>query len=129
MQDPPISDALRRFLLSGALTVPHVEAILQLRGTPDQPWEARNLAQRLYLRPDVAAGLLSDLIGMGLVEPDTERPESVRYLPATMDLAELMEQLALAYTTYLGAVARLIHSAEGRKAHAFADAFRFKKET
>ena len=114
--------------MTGALTVPHVEAILQLRATPDQAWDAKELARRLYLRPEVVGGLLSDLHGMGVVEPDTGRPDSVRYFPATADLAELIEQLALAYTKHLGAVARLIHSVEGRKAHAFADAFRFKKE-
>ena len=126
--DPPIPEALHRFLLTGALTVPHVEAILQLRATPDQSWDAKGLAQRLYLRADVVADLLADLRSMGVVEADSLQPDRVRYFPVTADLTDLLEQLARVYTRHLGAVARLIHSVEGRKAHAFADAFRLKKD-
>lgn len=127
MPEPPIPDALRRFLLSGVLTVPHVEAILQLHSTPDELWDARRLAKRLYLRPDAVAALLVDLQELGIARCEQGGSESFRYFPTTVELTQLVEQLVASYTKHLSAVARLIHSVEDRKAKAFADAFRFKK--
>lgn len=124
-----IPDPLRRFLLTGALTVPHVEAILQLRADRRLPLDAGSLAARLYLRIGSAAELLSDLFAMGVAERVAADPPSYRYHPVSPDLAELLDQLDVAYATQLVAVTRLIHSIEGRKAHDFSNAFRWRKDS
>lgn len=124
-----IPDSLRRFLLTGALTVPHVEAILQLRHGSEQPLDAGNLAARLYLRAANAAEVLADLSAMGVTERVGDDPPSYRYHPASTELSELLDQLDVAYTTQLVAVTRLIHSMEQRKALDFSNAFRWRRDT
>ncbi|HEY2395768.1 MAG TPA: hypothetical protein VGH81_07315 [Rudaea sp.] len=126
MTGTAIPDDLRRFLLTGALTVPHVEAILQLRGGAAELWEAQHLAARLYVGVNVAARLLSDLCAMGVAK--VVEPKSYLYSPATPELAALLDDLEKAYARNLVAVTHLIHTAEERKAHNFAAAFRFRKE-
>lgn len=129
MTGAAIPDELRRFLLTGALSVPHVEAILQLRGDAAQEWDAQILAPRLYLRAGRAAEVLADLCAIGIVKLiDPDRP-AYCYEPLTAELAALLDQLEQAYSTQLVATTRLIHSAEERKAQNFADAFRFRKES
>jgi len=129
MTADPIPRELRRYLLSGTVTVPHVEAILQLRADPGISWDAASLAARLYVRHEAAADLLRDLHASGIAQvAGTPAVPTYRYGPAAPALETLLEQLQVAYTLHLGDVARLIHSVEGKKAHAFADAFRFRKE-
>jgi hypothetical protein len=129
MTGAAIPDELRRFLLTGALSVPHVEAILQLRGDTTHAWDAQSLAPRLYVRAARAAEVLADLHEIGVARlVNGERPTYL-YEPVTSELAALLDQLEQAYSTQLVAVTRLIHSAEERKAQNFADAFRFRKDS
>lgn len=128
MAGAAIPDELRRFLLSGTLSVPHVEAILQLRRAAGQAWNPQTLAARLYVRASRATELLSDLCEIGvarLLEADTP---CYLYEPATPELARLLDQLEYAYGAQLVAVTHLIHSAEERKALNFAAAFRLRKD-
>lgn len=124
-----ISADLRRFLLGGSLSVPHVEAILQLRHGESIPWNAERLAARLYVPADRANLLLAELTSIG-VSAETQANTGISYVyrPQTPELASLLDQLEKAYTEHLVAVTRLIHTAEERKALNFADAFRFRPE-
>ena len=128
MAGAAIPDELRRFLLSGALSVPHVEAILQLRHDAVHAWDPQSLAARLYVRGGRAAELLADLCDIGVARLLAADPPSYLYEPATPELAALLDQLEYAYGAQLVAVTRLIHSAEERKALNFADAFRLGKD-
>ena len=128
MRGSNIPDELRRFLLTGALSVPHVEAILQLRGSPS-PWDAPRLAGRLYVRAGTAHTLLADLCAIGIAHFSDAHPAGYHYRPRTPELAALIDQLAHAYAHNLVDVTRLIHSMEDHKALDFADAFRFRKES
>jgi len=128
MEDGTIPDNLRRYLLTAALSVPHVEAILQLRANAPQPFESATLSARLYIRASVADALLSDLCALGAARIVADNPLSYAYAPATPELALILDELEDAYTHNLIAVTRLIHSLEEHKAHDFADAFRFRKE-
>jgi len=127
MDGSEIPDELRRFLLTGTLSVPHVEAILQLRGSA-QPLDASRLAERLYVRGSTAAVLLADLCAIGIARLIEAQPPSYRYLPRTSELAALVDQLEHVYAQHLVEVTRLIHSVEDHKALHFAHAFRFRKE-
>jgi hypothetical protein len=129
MTGAAIPDELRRFLLTGALSVPHVEAILQLRGDPAQAWDAQSLAPRLYVRAARAAEVLADLHEIGAARLVDGQHPAYLYQPVSSELAALLDQLEQAYSTQLVAVTRLIHSAEERKAQNFADAFRFRKDS
>lgn len=129
MTGAAIPDELRRFLLSGVLSVPHVEAILQVRSDSTHAWDAQSLAPRLYVRAARAAEVLGDLCEMGVARRIDSAAPAYRYEPITSELIALLDQLEQAYSTQLVAVTRLIHSAEERKAQNFADAFRFRKDS
>lgn len=125
MAGDPIPDDVRRFLLARHLTVPHVEAILLLRREPKRSWDAARLAARLYVAQSLAASLLSELGGIGLV---ADAGDGVRYAPAEPAVAALIDRLDEIYAKNLVGVARLIHSTRDRTAEEFAAAFRFRKD-
>jgi hypothetical protein len=122
-----LPDDVRRFLLTSALRVPHVEAIVLMRRDPGALWRASLLATRLYVGKHAARQLLQRLAELGVVRPD-DAGVGYRYLPATPELAGLLERLDQAYAADLIGITRLIHSVEASAAQAFADAFTLRKE-
>jgi len=116
---------VRRFLLATIPTVPHLEALLLLRGR-QEPWPLALLASRLYVDAPNAKALLDDLVDAVLISADEA---GYRYAPADTDVAATVDTLAALYARQTVAVAELIHSSSDRKAQRFADAFRLRKET
>ena len=116
---------VRRFLLATIPTVPHLEALLLLRGR-QEPWPLALLASRLYVDAPNAKALLDDLVDAVLISADEA---GYRYAPADIDVAATVDTLAALYARQTVAVAELIHSSSDRKAQRFADAFRLRKET
>lgn len=129
MTRPAIPDDVGRFILTSIPSVPYLEAILLLRREQDRAWSAAELAQRLYL-PEAQAGvLLASLEGAAiasLAPPGAGR--RYQYGPSA-ELAARLDLVALHYSTNLGGVTNLIHSAIGRRAHDFANAFRWRKDS
>ena len=117
---------LRRFILTSIPSVPYLEAVLLLRADPAQPWDAAQLARRLYVPEQSGAELLALLRDSG-VAAEAQPTGSLRYAPAA-ELRELIDRLATAYAQDLVTVTRVIHSRIDRRAQQFADAFRFRKE-
>ena len=115
---------VRRFLLATIPTVPHLEALLLLRGRGDA-WTLPQLCSRLYVDAGTATALLEDLAAAGLVATGDD---SVRYAPVDAEVAATVDALAALYARQTVAIAELIHSSSDRKAQRFADAFRLRKE-
>jgi len=115
---------VRRFLLATIPTVPHLEALLLLRGRGDA-WTLSQLSSRLYVDAGNATALLEDLAAAGLVDTGED---SVRYAPVDAEVAATVDALAALYARQTVAIAELIHSSSDRKAQRFADAFRLRKE-
>jgi DNA-binding IclR family transcriptional regulator len=126
MSNSELPADVRRLILSSIPSVPYLEAVLLLRAQPQQPWDAAQLARRLYVPERTGAELLQQLRdnGVAVAADDTGR---VRYGPEP-GLADVLEQLARCYSADLVAVTDLIHSRIDRRAHQFADAFRFRKD-
>jgi hypothetical protein len=125
MNAATIPGDVRRFLLATIPTVPHLEALLLLRGRPEE-WPLAQLASRLYVDAPNATLLLDDLIASGLVAAGDG---GYRYAPADADVASTVDALATLYARQMVMVAELIHSSSDRKAHRFADAFRLRKDS
>lgn len=125
MNAATIPGDVRRFLLATIPTVPHLEALLLLRGRPEE-WPLAQLASRLYVDAANATLLLDDLIASGLV---VAAGNGYRYAPADADVATTIDTLAALYARQMVTVAELIHSSSDRKAHRFADAFRLRKDS
>ena len=119
-----ITGEVRRFLLAVVPSVPHLEALLLLRGQP-QAWPVPELARRLYVDEACVQGLLTDLAQAGLV---VVGDDGARYAPADAAVAATVDAVAIAYGRHVVAVTQLIHSTSDRKAQRFADAFRLRKE-
>jgi len=115
---------VRRFLLATIPPVPHLEALLLLRGRGDA-WTLPQLCSRLYVDAGTATALLEDLAAAGLVATGDD---SVRYAPVDAEVAATVDALAALYARQTVAIAELIHSSSDRKAQRFADAFRLRKE-
>lgn len=120
-----IPDNVRRFLLSAIPSVPHLEALLLLRAGP-AGWDAALLARRLYVDERVAAQLLADLERAGLAHRGAG---GHAFAPPDPELAAIVAELDGVYARHVVEVAELIHSSSARRAHRFADAFRWRKET
>ena len=118
-----IPDDVRRFVLTSISSVPHLEALLLLRASPE-PWPLVKVAQRLYISDKAAEKLLADLCASGLLLCDSD---SYRYAPETALMEETVDNVARAYSQNLVAMTNLIHSSVERKAHQFADAFTLRK--
>lgn len=121
-----IPDDVRRFVLTSIPSVPYLEALLLLRGDPSQTWDAAALARRLYLSEKNAHALLVELHEAQLLVAEGE---GYRYRPAADDLDAMIAQLAQAYSSHLVEITNLIHSATGKKAQHFADAFLWRKDS
>lgn len=128
MEKTPIPDEVQRFILLAIPSVPHLEAILLMRGDPSLTWDAAQLARRLYSTEKAAKALLADLAGGGFIRHDRQRPGGLRFAPQSAQLAAMIDRLAVAYSQNLIGVSTLIHSKMNRKAQRFADAFVWKKE-
>lgn len=131
MAQQPIPDDIRRFVLTSIASVPHLEALLLLRAGDAEFWSAAMVAERLYIGEQVALGVMRDLCRAGM-SAARELPDRVflyRYQPATDAMRVLIDRLAALYGSHLLEVTYLIHSALDRKAHMFADAFKWRKDT
>jgi hypothetical protein len=130
MDNAVIPEDLRRFVLTSIPSVPFLEALLLMRASPEQPWRTDTLARRLYVRDKVADALLADLCRAGIAAPWPEPgADAYCYRPHDDALRERIDRLADLYATHLVEVTHLIHSSLDRKAHQFADAFKWRKDS
>lgn len=128
MAQPAIPEDIRRFVLTSIPTVPHLEALLLLRGTPG-PWTTARVAERLYLGEKAASALLDDLCQSGMAGVSDQEPLRYQYQPVNELLRTTIDSLADFYARHLVAVTHLIHSRHDRKAQQFADAFKWRKDS
>jgi hypothetical protein len=130
MAPQPIPDDIRRFVLTSIPSVPHLEALLLLRARATDFWCASKVAQRLYIGVALAQAVLRELCRAGMIAPRSEPDGSTsyRYQPASDAMRALIDRLAALYASDLLEVTYLIHSALERKAHMFADAFKWRKD-
>jgi hypothetical protein len=123
----PISDAVRRFVLTSIPTVPHMETLLLLWREPDFQWRVDEIAKRLFVRPAVAEALAKDLCRADLFVRDSDS-KCYRCRRDPPGLATLLAAVDAAYNRHLREVTALIHANVDRKAARFAQAFTWEKK-
>jgi hypothetical protein len=124
-----IPDDVRRFILTSIPSVPYLEALLLLRADPRQQWDCGQLARRLYLSEKNAAQLLAALHEAQVLGMSADAEANFHYHPATPELDAMIQRVGQAYSGHLVEITNLIHSATGKKAQHFADAFKWRKDT
>lgn len=129
MDQVPIPDDIRRFILIGVPSVPYLEAMLLLRASADQAWQCEMLAKRLYITNKAAADLLAQLHAAGMLNLVNGETLAYRYCPVSDDLRRIIDGVADVHAKNLVGVTHLIHSKTDKKAHRLADAFVWRKDT
>jgi predicted transcriptional regulator len=130
MEQLPLPEEIRRFVLTSIPSVPFLEALLLLRAEPAQQWQTDTLARRLYIRDKTAQALLDNLCTAGMAARcDAPQQDRYQYRPSSEALRARIDQLAELYGRHLVEVTLLIHSSLDRKAQQFADAFKWRKDT
>lgn len=123
-----IPDEVRRFILTSISSVPYLEAILLLRSAPDQYWDVKKVAQRLYMPEKAAGRLLEELREANIVIGPASDVPGYRFQPESDELGKMIDLLAETYGRLLVPVTHLIHSKTSKKAQHFADAFKWRKD-
>jgi hypothetical protein len=126
MTNRAVPDEVRRFILTSIPSVPYLEALLLLRSESGRAWDSFNVAGRLYIGENQALELLNAMQQSGIAV----RTDSGGFLfaPKAPELTAVIEALAATYSHNLVGVTDLIHSRVEKRAHQFADAFRWKKD-
>ena len=127
MANSPISDELRRFILTSVPSVPYLESMLLLRREANKQWSAAELGRRLYLPEPQAAELMATLEAAEIAVKCAPLP-AYRFQPAP-ELARILDELAQRYFSNLFEITNLIHASVDRRAFQFADAFRWRKDS
>jgi hypothetical protein len=123
MVEDAISAELRDFIANNIDSVGQLEALLLLRSNAEQGWSVPSLGGRLYVGESEAAAILGHLLEKGFV---AEQDGQFRYDRANGQAA-VVDSLAETYTRQLIPITNLIH-AKPRSLHAFADAFKIKRD-
>ena len=125
MTEEGVPADVRDFLLACIDSVAELEALLLLRETPGQDWDAAMLARRLYVGEAEGAKILEHLVQCELA---ARTPAGFRYHVRDDERQRVVNRLAESYARYLVPVTRLIHDkASGMRQ--FADAFKFRKDS
>lgn len=129
MDQAPIPDKVKRFILLAIPSVPYLEAILLLRDAGDNKlWTRQEISQRLYLSDSAGEALLDELLAGGALAADLNESTRYRYQPKTEELREMLDLVATIYPKNLVGVTNLIHSKVNKKAQLFANAFLLRRD-
>ncbi len=111
-----------RFILEEIESVPHLEALLLIWRRRPKRWTVEDLAQSLYVKPEIASQIVEDLRTRKLMASESEAYfyESDRARDA------LLEEVDKAYKSQLVRISNMIHSKASQSVREFARAFRFK---
>ncbi len=125
MTDDPVPPEVRSFLYACINSVAELEALLLLRGTPDQAWVSAELGRRLYVEESEAAQILASLAACELA---IQTGSNFRYHVSGSERRQLVDRLAESYARSLVPVTKIIHD-KGTGIRSFAEAFKLWKDT
>lgn len=117
-----------RFIREEIDSVPELEALLLLWSSSPTGWSGRELAQRLYVNPEVANKLLADLARKKLIAPMPGAQGSYRYDSSSEEQNRLMGGVDATYRQEIVRISTMIHAKPSPAVRDFARAFRFTKE-
>jgi hypothetical protein len=118
---------LKSFIAQHVESLAQLEALFILRQDPQQAWQSSDLAQRLYITPEMCEGILVDLARRGFAVRGPE-PGAYHYHPQDPAADRLLGDLATLYQQRRVAVITEIYSKPVNRVQTFADAFRLRRE-
>ena len=120
----PDQAAIERFISSTFRSVWDLELLLELRRAPDQGQSKEALVSTLRASDIVVAKGIDTLLAAGLIA--IEGDGSIRYAPASRELADMVAGAVELYRSKPDTVRRHIVRASSSGLAAFSDAFRLK---
>jgi len=123
-----IPDDIANFIEERIDSVATLEGLLILRQDPQKKWNARSLADWLYIHPPEAAQVLQVLLHNDLAVSDGNEDPGYSYAPQTPERRDLLDRLAGIYSRHVVPIANLIHAKPKHKVQGFADAFKLRKD-
>jgi len=114
------------FIVAEIDSVPHLEALLILWNCRPEARSVDEIAKLLYVPRELAAKVLADLTGRGLLVAG--EGVSHRYQSRSQETDNLMRNVEAMHRLELIRISGLIHSKASAAVRDFARAFRFKKD-
>ncbi len=111
LSDETVPIEVRDFLIEHIDSVAQLEALLLLRGLPQQDWDMPTIARRLHVQEPEAKVFLSGLVACELVSTDGS---VFRYRTRDRD-QRLMDRVARSHARHLVLVTRLIHDKTSKR--------------
>ena len=122
----PIPPEVLRFIDATITSVDQLEILLLLRDRRARSWTAQEISMELRNNEAVAEERLAAMLAKGLLQRDGD--SRYQYAPADSDADRTVSLLAAIYRDYrLRIIERIYTKPDGLTA--FADAFRFRKES
>jgi len=115
-----------RFILDRVESVPHLEALLLVWRARPQAWSAEAMARRLWVKPEVAKGILADWERDGLLIRLSGEEKYVCHPDTAAD--PLLDAVNDNYRREMIRISTMIHTKASAAVREFARAFRLKKE-
>ena len=117
-----------QFIAENIDSVPHLEALILLWNSRPVSWSLAELASRLYVTPERAHEILTDLMRLQLVQGMQGAQLKFCYFSRSSEQDTLMQEMESVYRKDLVRVSNMIHSKEASPVREFARAFRFRKD-
>jgi predicted transcriptional regulator len=105
-----------------------LEILLLLSSSPEQARTVEEIYAQIRSNQQSIARRLQQLVAQGLVRVANESAPSYRYAPATPEMAEAVQELAVVYKEHRVGVIEHIFSEPPSPIQGFADAFRLRKD-
>lgn len=128
MVEYSVPNDVKQFILDRIDSIAQLEALLLLRGGPNEEWDAQKVAKRLYISEQEATSLLARLSAKGVIAFSKDKPPLCRFQPDSDELALIVDRLAETYSKHLVLVTNLVHSKPRTGIPEFADAFDLRKD-
>ena len=126
--NPTTDQDVLRFIIERIDSVPHLEGLLLMWESRPKNWTVEELAKRIYVKNDVARGVLYDLARQDLIVPVPGASNQYVYESRSPEIDRLVESLQAKYRFEIVAISTMIHRKSSAAVRDFAEAFRFTKE-
>src|SRR5689334_21723604 len=101
MAEDPVPDEIKQFILRHIDSIGQLEALLLLRGKPDEVWNVGTVARRLYIHEQEAAPILTRLTRRGFLVANASEHTAYKYQPESVELRQMIDRLADIYSKHL----------------------------
>ncbi len=116
------------FILEKIDTVPQIEALLLIWNKRPKAWSVCEMANALYVSPEVTLAVLQDLVEKELIARQPQHSGEYIYRTQSPEWEDFMSLLDRTYRHELIRISKLIHAKAPSAVEQFARAFRFTRE-